>query len=94
MEQAGGLMVLYIYYYYLMFTILCCQMIRLIIRWNKCILWHSWSNKYLECSLFEKIRKKKKKTLKIGKNLQANVDAGQRALAVRVDEEVHVFTFS
>ena len=32
---------LYIYYYYLIFTILCCQMIRLILRGSKCILFYS-----------------------------------------------------
>ena len=46
-----------IYYYYPMFTILCCQLIRLIFRWSKCILFYSWSNKYLECFLLEKIKK-------------------------------------
>ena len=46
-----------VYYYYPMFTILCCQLIRLILRWSKCILLYSWSNKYLECCLLEKIKK-------------------------------------
>ena len=55
-----------IYYYYPMFTILSCQMIRLILRWSKCILFYSWSNKYLECSLLEK---NQKRTLKIGTKL-------------------------
>ena len=45
------------YYYYPIFTILCCQLIRLIFRWSKCILFYSWSNKYLECCLLEKIKK-------------------------------------
>ena len=47
-----------VYYYYPIFTILCCKLIRLILRWSKCILFYSWSNKYLECCLLEKIKKK------------------------------------
>ena len=35
------------YYYYPMFTILCCQLIRLIFRWSKCIQFYSWSNNIL-----------------------------------------------
>ena len=46
-----------VYYYYPMFTILCCQLIRLKLRWSKCILFYSWSTKYLECCLLEKIKK-------------------------------------
>ena len=46
-----------IYYYHPMFTILCCKLIRLILRWSKCILFYSWFNKYLECCLLEKINK-------------------------------------
>ena len=46
-----------VYYYYPMFTILCCQLIRLILRWSKCILFYSWSNKYFKCCLLEKIKK-------------------------------------
>ena len=41
------------YYYYPMFTILCCKLIRLMLRWSKCILFYSSSNKYLECRLLE-----------------------------------------
>ena len=46
-----------VYYYYPIFTILCFKLIRLILRWSKCILFYSWSNKYLECCLLEKIKK-------------------------------------
>ena len=37
------------------------------------------------------IRKNQERTLKIGTKFQANIDAGQRPLAVRVDERVRVF---
>ena len=47
-----------VYYYYPMFIILCFQLIRLILRWSKCILFYSWSNKYLECCLLEKEKRK------------------------------------
>ena len=79
-----------VYYYYPMFTILCCKLIRLILRWSKCIQFYSWSKKYLECCLLEKSRKKsenRKKTL--GKHR-----CGTMALTVRVDEEVRLFSFS
>ena len=46
-----------VYYYYSMFTILCCKLIILLLRWSKCILFYSWSNKYFECCLLEKIKK-------------------------------------
>ena len=46
-----------VYYYYPILTIICCQMIRLILRWSKRILFYSWSNKYLEYSLLGKIKK-------------------------------------
>ena len=46
-----------VYYYYPMFTILCCKLIILLLRWSKCILFYSWSNKYFECCLLDKIKK-------------------------------------
>ena len=40
------------------------------------------------------IKKNQERTLKIGRKLQANIDARQSTFAVRVDEEVRVFSFS
>ena len=77
-----------IYYYYPMFTILCCQMIRLIHRWSKYILFYSWSNKYLECSLLEK---KSRNNFENRKKTLGKHRCGTKALAVRVDEEVRFF---
>ena len=40
------------------------------------------------------IEKKKKKPLKIGKKTSGKHRCGTKTLTIRVDEEVHVFSFS
>ena len=79
-----------VYYYYPMFTILCCQLIRLILRWSKCILFYSWSNKYFEYCLLEKI---KKELWKIGRKHQAKIDTGQRHLLLELMRRCMFFHF-